>query len=149
LRYESVALACRSWEKEELAAMLDPERFDELAVASAKGTISRSRAIKLAGMALLGSGLALFLPAEDAVARRRRGCGRGDCSLCGAPGSDCLCVRKAGSRRTVCIAPSDIAACPRGQVDRDELNHILDLVCVAAGGCLQRTERVCVPRCAA
>ncbi len=51
--------------------MLDPERFDELAVATAKGTISRSRAIKLAGMALLGSGLSLFLAAEDAEARRR------------------------------------------------------------------------------
>jgi hypothetical protein len=53
--------------------------FDELAVSVADGTISRARAIKLVGVALLGSALAVFLPAEDADARRlsfRRRCRR-------------------------------------------------------------------------
>jgi hypothetical protein len=45
--------------------------LDELAVSVADGTISRARAIKLVGVALLGSVLAVFLPAEDAEARRR------------------------------------------------------------------------------
>jgi hypothetical protein len=45
--------------------------FDELTVSIADGTISRSRAIKLVGVALLASVLAVFLPAEEAEARRR------------------------------------------------------------------------------
>ena len=45
--------------------------FDVLAKGVADGTISRGRMIKLVGMTLLGSVLAVFLPAEDAEAGAR------------------------------------------------------------------------------
>jgi len=60
-----------SWEEPEAP-------FDDLSRGMADGTISRSRAIKLAGAALVGSALTLFLPdaAEglelEAEHRRRR-----------------------------------------------------------------------------
>jgi hypothetical protein len=43
--------------------------FDDLAVSMAEGSVTRGRAIKLAGAALLGSALTMFWP-EEADARR-------------------------------------------------------------------------------
>jgi hypothetical protein len=45
-----------------LRRKVEETSFDDLAVSMAEGTISRSRAIKLAGAALAGSVLAVFLP---------------------------------------------------------------------------------------
>ena len=76
--------------------------FDTLAKGAADGTISRAKAIKLAAMALLGSALALFLPAEEAGAnhtrrhrrrqRRRRRCLR--------RGTNCEAACPGNTRRT-------------------------------------------------
>ena len=81
--------------------------FDTLAKGAADGTISRAKAIKLAAMALLGSALALFLPAEEAGAnhtrrhrrrqRRRRRCLR--------DGTNCEAACPGG-----CAAPAVAAA---------------------------------------
>jgi hypothetical protein len=47
--------------------------FDELARGTADGTLSRSRALKVGGTALLGGVLSLFtLPSRDAEAAKRR-----------------------------------------------------------------------------
>ena len=51
----------------------EEDRLDGLARGVADDTISRGRAIKLAGAALAGSALSLFAAPDDAEARRRRG----------------------------------------------------------------------------
>ena len=50
----------------------ESHKLDGLATGVADGTISRGRAIKLAGAALVGSALSVFV-AEDAEAETRRG----------------------------------------------------------------------------
>jgi hypothetical protein len=58
----------------------EEHKLDGLATGMAEGTISRGRAIKLAGAALLGSALSLFLVEDAADAanlrQRRRRCER-------------------------------------------------------------------------
>ena len=50
----------------------EEDRLDGLARGVADDTISRGRAIKLAGAALVGSALSLFVAPDDAEARVRR-----------------------------------------------------------------------------
>ncbi len=71
--------------------------FDDLATGMADGTITRGRAMKLAGAALVGTALSVFAGAEAAEARhidgRRHSCGR--------RGQRCV-VRRNGRRRVFC-----------------------------------------------
>ena len=80
--------------------------FDTLAKGAADGTISRAKAIKLAAMALLGSALALFLPAEEAGANHtRRHRRRQRRRRCFRAGRNCEAVCPGG-----CAAPALAAA---------------------------------------
>ncbi len=89
--------------------------FDDLASGLAGGTISRRRALKLAGASLLGaSGLAWFAsPAEAAPTCPRRGAG---CSrLCRNTNKQCFCIRTTGGNRR-CVYPCCSArTCTSGQ----------------------------------
>jgi len=77
------------WRREE-----GERSLDNLAMGMGEGTITRGRAIKLAGGALLGSALTVFAGAEAAEARVR--CRR----------NQTRCVRRrASGRRTVFCCP--------------------------------------------
>jgi hypothetical protein len=71
--------------------------FDDLAMGLNSGAISRGRAIKLAGAALLSGALGVFAAAGPAEARRR--CRR----------NEVRCVRRRNGRRRV-------FCCPRAEV---------------------------------
>jgi hypothetical protein len=69
--------------------------LDAVATGVADGTISRGRAIKLAGAALLGSALSLFVAAGEAEAShhrsRRRACTRRGGTYCYGPHTGGVC----------------------------------------------------------
>ena len=73
--------------------------LDDLAMGMGEGTITRRRAIKLAGAALLGSALSVFAGAEAADAQERR---------CGRRAVLCIRRRRNGTRLFFC--------CPRALV---------------------------------
>jgi hypothetical protein len=126
--------------------------LDELSKGLATGTISRRRALKLAGAAVLGStGLLALFPApagavsdracrgEPAINNRR--CPTNRCR--GNP--DCNCARTVnGDRRCVNVN----AQCPT----RDECDRNRDCrrgeVCVKVGGCCTNPDlNVCLSLC--
>lgn len=98
--------------------------LDGLARGMADGTVTRGRAIKLAGAALVGSALALFGAQGDADAvNRRRRCQRrfgGNGVLCSGRGRTVCCDdRTTGARRCQrgrcsppCSADPDHPNCP-------------------------------------
>lgn len=73
--------------------------FDDLAVELAGQTITRGRAIKLAGAALAGSVLSVFFAAPEADARRRKRRSR-----------RARCERRG---RKFCKGPLGTACCPK------------------------------------
>jgi hypothetical protein len=86
--------------------------LDSLAMGMGEGTITRGRAIKLAGAALLGSALSVFAGAEAADAQRR--CGR----------RAVLCIRRRNGRRL-------FFCCPRAVVQVSSCRTaILNELCV-------------------
>jgi hypothetical protein len=119
----------------------------------ASGTISRSRALKLAGAALLGAVLVPFsaAPVEAATDRVCRGkaaidndkCPAVDCS---PTNPRCECTRTVnGDKR--CVDFTD-TQCPT----RDECDRNRDCrrgeVCTKVGGCCGGSRRnLCVPLC--
>jgi hypothetical protein len=138
--------------------------FDEVAKGIASGTISRRRAIKLTGTALLGAGLLAMFPG---VAGARRitpddevsvaghlnpGC-EGEAAInnrrcpsnfCGHP--ECFCAQTVGGEKR-CVNFEN-AVCPR----RDECDRNRDCargeVCVKVGGCCgHRRRNDCRPLC--
>jgi hypothetical protein len=140
--------------------------FDELSQGIASGAISRRRALKLAGAAILGSTglLALFPRAAGAqssimdktgptIARSDRGC-RGEPAInnrrcvdnpCGGQ-IDCLCAETVrGDKKCVELG---IERCPRrDQCDRNE-DCRRGEVCVKVGGCCGRPRRnLCAGLC--
>jgi hypothetical protein len=127
--------------------------FDDLSRELASGTISRSRAIKLTGGALLSTALAAF-SSSPAEARRRNPC-RGRRTTCEngpSPGphcrgnTNCFCVRTTGGGKA-CVNLSN-EQCPA----TDECNRASDCgrneVCAVVAGCCQGSRRnLCVRRC--
>ena len=89
----------------------EEHHLDALAKGMAEETIPRGRAIKLAGAALVGSALSLFV-AEDADAatlrERRRRCHR-------RGGRFCVDRRGGGNRGRCCRQPTSSSRCRRGQ----------------------------------
>jgi hypothetical protein len=89
----------------------DENHLDGLARGVADGTVTRGRAIKLAGAALAASALTLFAGQEEAdavTARRRRRCRRR------FDGNGVIC---SGRGRTVCCNDATTSArrCSRGR----------------------------------
>jgi hypothetical protein len=91
--------------------------LDNLAMGMGEGTITRGRAIKLAGAALLGSALSVFAGAEAADAQVRR---------CGRRAVFCVRRRPNGTRQFFC--------CPRALVQVSSCRTaILRELCVRVG----------------
>lgn len=76
---------------------LEVSSFDDLAVELSDETITRGRAMKLVGAAVVGSVLSVFFATPEADARRRRG-----------PAARC---RRRG--RKYCKGPLGTACCPK------------------------------------
>ena len=95
--------------------------FDDLAIGLESGAISRGKAIKLGGAALVASALGLFASAEGAQGQTvtpevtRRGCHRRGGDFCrNRDGQDCkiCCTRR---RTKACCGPSGCNCCRRNQ----------------------------------
>ena len=128
--------------------------FDDLSRELASGTISRRRAIKLTGGALLSTALATFSSSKPAEARRRSPC-RGKRTTCENgpnPGPhcrgnvNCFCVRTTGGGKA-CVNLSG-ESCPT----TDECDSARDCgrneVCAVVAGCCQgSTRNLCVRKC--
>ena len=82
-----------SWEEPEEYS------FDDLARGLASGSLSRGRALKLAGAGILGAALGVFSLQNDAEAkkRRRRGGGGGGGSICPQGAALCANIVSAGA----------------------------------------------------
>jgi hypothetical protein len=129
------------------------ERLDEVAKGLAEGTISRRKAIKLSGGALLGSiGLLSLFPSvagaeegpcEDKPAISNRMCPEDNfCGRC--PG--CQCARTVSGRKR-CLDFSELG-CP--QTDECDRNRDCpgDEVCIRFAGCCGGSpNNLCVPPC--
>jgi hypothetical protein len=126
----------------------DASSFDALASGLAGASISRRRALQLAGASLLAavgiSGSAQ--PAQASPADDRRRAANPTCPFdtgckarCQGTSSVCFCIRTTGGSRT-CVHPccSDRTCRRSRQCRRGE-------VCIASDCCNGR--RVCVPRC--
>ena len=119
--------------------------FDELAMAMADGTLSRSRALKLVGAAVLGGALSFFaLPADEAEARRRRRRKRRRRRRrCLTSGANCEAVCPGGVLRTCarcctgrCNAVDRCCRPTGSPCDLADPGICCSLACNAATGCL-------------
>jgi hypothetical protein len=126
--------------------------FDEVAKGLAAGAISRRRALKLTGAALLSGGLLALFPGV-AGAQNSTGCqGRPAINNRVCPETncrdnpDCLCATTvAGNKRCVNLANEVCPATDECDRNRDCPN---DEVCIRIGGCCGRPRRnLCVPLC--
>jgi hypothetical protein len=112
--------------------------FDALAKGLASGTISRRKALKLAGAAILGGGLLAFGPAREAEAAEcgsRHGCdrrcrNRRRCRCVETVTGNVRCVRPICCGRSSCDTNSDCG------------NNAL---CITENCCGE--SRQCVPKC--
>jgi hypothetical protein len=128
--------------------------FDEVAKGLAAGTISRRRALKLTGSALLGGGLLAMFPGvasaqvnaqqqcqgEPAINNRR--CPTNRCG--GNP--DCNCATTVGGEKT-CVNLREERCPNRDQCDRNR-DCRRGEVCIQVGGCCGNPRRnLCVRTC--
>jgi hypothetical protein len=89
--------------------------FDELARGLADGAIPRRRALKLAGAAILGAGLSIFMLQPDAEARRRhKHRRRGGRRICPKNQTSNCCRNDRPCRRGECQCPANFV-CVRDQ----------------------------------
>lgn len=116
--------------------------FDELAKGVASGTVSRGRALRLAGGALLAAVFGWGVAAGEAEAAPRcPDSGPGCNSQCTGTQEDCACVRTTEGRRlcvhTCCRKTCNSSAdCPSGQI-----------CSTTARKCCGRRKPVCVVPC--
>ena len=125
--------------------------FDELTKGLASGTISRGRALKLAGAAILGStGLLALFPGKA----RAQGCTQGgpainnhSCEIHSCGGDPACACAEAVNGKKYCV--SAVFPCPnRDQCDRNR-DCPGDQLCIKVGGCcgFRRRRNACIPRC--
>ena len=98
--------------------------FDELASGLASGTLSRGKALKLMGAALLGGTLASLGIREAAAAPRIKCTSDADCPSGGT------CVSKGGNRFCACGFSTCVTKCGKCAGF-----PIKDFICVNAPGC--------------
>jgi hypothetical protein len=130
------------------------ESLDEVAKGLAEGTISRGKAIKLSGAALLGSiGLLSLIPGvagadegpcEGVPAVSNRRCVESPCGNC----PNCFCFRTVSGRKRCVDLTGLVTICPA----TDECDRNRDCpgeeVCVRVGGCCEGSRKnLCVPPC--
>jgi len=132
--------------------------FDVLAKGLASGTISRRRALKLVGAAILGGGVLTLLPgvAQGQVeVEAAQGCPEGQRAInnkrcptnsCAAGQAGCRCAETVnGNKRCVKFQKSD---CPNtDQCDSND-DCAGDEVCIKVGGCCGQSRRnLCAKAC--
>ena len=139
--------------------------FDEVAKGIASGTISRRRALKLTGTALLGGGLLAMFPGvagaqsivpDDEVSvagHRNPGC-QGEAAInnrkcpfnrCG-PGHACECATTVGGNKR-CVRTRE-ATCPRRNQCNSSRQCPGNQYCIKVGGCCGHPGRhLCVEPC--
>jgi hypothetical protein len=98
--------------------------FDDLATGLDTGAISRSKAIKLGGAALVGSALGLFASSRGAdaqeaaadvsIAGRRGRCRRKGGDFCSHRGAS-ICCSKGRRRRKACCGKDGAACCSKNE----------------------------------
>jgi hypothetical protein len=129
--------------------------FDELTKGLASGTISRGRAMKLAGAAILGStGLLALFPGKA----QAQGCTQGDPSInnhscepidCGGTGTAgllCVCAETVHGKNH-CVPFGELECPERDQCDRNK-DCPGDQLCIKVGACCSGTRRnLCIPKC--
>jgi hypothetical protein len=137
-----------------LSQKLIIDGFDQAAKGLAASTISRRRALKLTGTALLGGGLlALFPGAAGAQVNVAQGCAGqmavNNKTCGGAPcggNPQCVCARTVSGEKR--CANFFNVFCPK----RDECDNNRDCaggeICIQVGGCCMHPKRnLCVPKC--
>ena len=89
-------------EEQKRAATEEVHSFDELAKGLAKGTISRGRALKLVGSAILGGGFLTLVPgvAEARTPKCPSGGGTGCFVQCTHTSRPCTCIRTTEGTKT-------------------------------------------------
>jgi hypothetical protein len=137
--------------------------FDEIAKGLASGTISRRRALKLTGMALLGGGLLAMFPGVagaqsivpdgvEVTAHNNPGC-KGERSIshnscafnsCGRR-RDCFCATTAGGNKR-CVSLRD-ERCPRRNQCNTSRQCPGNQYCIQTGGCCPGRPNACVEPC--
>jgi hypothetical protein len=138
--------------------------FDEVAKGLASGTISRRRALKLSGMALLGGGLMAMFPGvagaqsivpDDEVGvagHRNPGCKgerainnrRCPFNICGRE-HYCQCAETAGGNK-VCVDVRQ-ERCPRRNQCNSSRQCPGNQHCIQTGGCCGENFNACVEPC--
>jgi hypothetical protein len=125
--------------------------FDEVAKGLAGGTISRGRALKLTGSALLGGGMLALFP--GVAGAQQVGCaGRPSVNNTGCPETNCggnrfcFCATTVANVKTCVNFRNEV--CPtRDQCDRNRDCRSGE-VCIQIGGCCGRPRRnLCIRRC--
>jgi hypothetical protein len=130
--------------------------FDQAAKGLAEGTISRGRALKLAGSALLGGGLLALSPgvagaqvSVEAVCEGKPAISNKACpsSRCGDPSSSCFCAKTVSGAKK-CVNLENAQCPPQDQCDRNR-DCATGEVCIQVGGCECGHPRrnLCVPKC--
>ena len=134
--------------------------LDEVARGLAAGTITRGRAIKLGGAALLGS-MGLFtlfegragaqeeVTVQAGMCKHRPAlsnelCGTHSCGVC----DSCSCAKTVGGRKKcVDTTPLMVAGCPT--TDQCERNSDCpgNEYCIQIGACCGGPRNFCLPRC--
>ena len=126
--------------------------FDEVTRGVASGEITRGRALKLAGAAVLSGALFTAGFASPAEARRRRNVCRHKPDLCKSQSQEALCK---GSQSCACLTTTSGKKACEGLArepcpQTDECNNNDDCpnndVCVNVSGCCQSANNLCVPK---
>jgi hypothetical protein len=134
--------------------------FDGLGKGLANGSISRGRALRLVGAALLGLAVLPSTPLEAQARRRRHRGGGGGGNACNNPGTcnhfefggacsrDCACAQDADGRN-VCVGRFD---CPAPNNSTNFCNRDRDCrsgeACIVNSCCRTGNFRgVCAPQC--
>jgi hypothetical protein len=114
--------------------------FDELASGLASGTISRGRALKLAGASLASAlGLAWYASPAEAAPRCPRHTRPGCTVECTNTGEECFCIRTVGGNKR-CVYP-----CCSGRTCESKEDCRRSEVCMRTRCCQERPT--CVTPC--
>ena len=131
--------------------MMEEYSFDELARGLASGTISRRKALKLVGSAILGAGVLSVIPTREGEAieaeaecGNRAGCGR---RCRNRNGCRCVTVRSSAGTNVRCVRP----CCLRQACDTNADCTGSGELCMTTGCCPRDEEPgrrgVCVKQC--
>jgi hypothetical protein len=128
--------------------------FDEVAKGLAAGTISRRRALKLTGSALLGGALLALFPgvvgaqvSVESACEGRRAFGNRSCNASSCGGNrNCFCARAVSGTKT-CVNLRDFRCPKRDQCDRNR-DCASGEACIRVGCiCGNPRRNLCIPKC--